>query len=117
NSGGIVQIRHVNGLGSSTTATTVGTNSQLQVFNPGAGAFTVVNNLNLNGPGISNDGALLLPVGSGSVTWDGSIELDSDATIGANVPLTLAVGLNTAASLNITGTVSDLGSGHNLTKE
>src|SRR5262249_14599412 len=59
----------------------------------------------LNGPGVANGGALL-NVG-GTNTWAGTVRLDSDATLGAA----------SGTTLTITGTVSDLGAGHNLTKE
>ena len=39
--GGILQIRNINALGSSTTPATVGTNAQLQAFNPGAGPISI----------------------------------------------------------------------------
>jgi autotransporter-associated beta strand protein len=117
-SGGILQIQNPNALGSSTTPVTVGTNAQLQVDNPTPGSpFVVTQNLVLNGPGITNDGALLLAKGSGSVTWAGNIELDSNSVIGSNVPLSVTAGVNSASSLTITGQISDNGAGHDLTKE
>src|SRR5207344_948834 len=66
-SGGVLQIQNARALGSSTIPVTVGTNAQLQLNNPALGSPFVVNQaLTLNGPGISNDGALLLVNGSGS---------------------------------------------------
>src|SRR5207253_2113358 len=58
----------------------------------------------LNGPGIANDGALVNVAGSN--TWAGTIEMDSDVTFGAS-----------AGVMIINGVISDLGAGHNLTKE
>ena len=112
-SGGIVQIQNPNALGASTAGVTVGTNGQLQLDNLLGGAFTVTENLKLNGPGITNDGVPLLVAGSKSVTWAGNVELDSDSFLGSNVPLNLNNGINTpvglaGSSLTITGTISDL---------
>src|SRR5207245_2789520 len=58
----------------------------------------------LNGSGPLNDGALLNVAGTNTIT--GSIELDSDATIGSNT-----------GNLILNGVISDLGAGHNPTKE
>jgi autotransporter-associated beta strand protein len=100
NNSGIVNIQNANALGTGPN-TTVGTNSQLQVQGV---ANPITEPLLLNGPGINNTGALLNVAGNN--TWAGPIELDSAVTIGA-----------TAGSLNISGQISDLGAGQNLTKE
>ncbi len=88
-------------LGDGSSPTTVETGSQLQVQNV-TGA--IGESLLLNGLGVSNTGALLNL--SGSNTWSGPIELDSDAAVGS-----------TSGTLTITGTISDNGSGHNLSKQ
>jgi autotransporter-associated beta strand protein len=98
---GILQITDAGALGDASSPTTVDPNAQLQVNNV-AGA--IPENLILNGPGPTNDGALLNVAGAN--TWAGSITLDSDASIGA-----------TAGTLNITGSIGDLGAGHSVTKE
>jgi autotransporter-associated beta strand protein len=98
---GALRITNNQALGSG-PFTTVATNAQLQVSNV-TGAINTP--LRLNGPGLGNTGALLNV--SGNNTWAGGVELDSDATVGA--------ALNT--SLTINGVISDLGSGHALTKE
>jgi autotransporter-associated beta strand protein len=82
--------------------TTVGQNSQLQLIGL---TSPVQNNLIVNGPGINNDGALLAITGSDN--WVGNVEMDSDSTFGAT----------SQGTLTITGQISDLGAGHNLTKE
>jgi autotransporter-associated beta strand protein len=99
---GIVTIENPNSLGTGAN-TTVAANAQLQVQGSG---LVVTEHLILNGPGIQNSGALLNATGSGANTWAGPIELDSDTTLGANT-----------GSLNISGQISDLGAGRNLTKE
>jgi autotransporter-associated beta strand protein len=105
-SGGIVQITNANALGTGPYMT-VGANAQLQVSNV---TGPINEPLLLNGPGIQNDGALLNVAGNN--TWAGTIELDSDTTLGA----THATGAP-VSSLNITGQISDNAEGHNLTKE
>jgi autotransporter-associated beta strand protein len=100
NNAGVVTITNANALGSGPN-TTVGANAQLQVQSV-TGPITMP--LLLNGPGINNTGALLNVLGSN--TWAGPIELDSATTIGA-----------TAGVLNISGQISDLGAGQDLTKE
>ena len=101
NNAGVVQITNANALGSSAIGTTVGATRRLQVNN-------VVGSINtpliLNGSGIANDGTLLNLAGDN--TWSGNITLDSDSTLGS-----------TAGNLTITGQISDLGGGYNLTKE
>jgi autotransporter-associated beta strand protein len=97
---GVITITNARALGNGTT--TVLQNAQLQLLNV-AGQITT--NLKLNGPGPINDGALLNV--SGSNTWAGNIELDSETTLGASAD----------TSLNISGQISDLGAVFNLTKE
>ncbi len=116
-SGGIVKIKNVNSLGNGNNPAgiTVGTNAQLQL-DLGAGGGTVNGLLTLNGPGIANDGALLNV--SGNNTWAGNVVLDSATSalgvvIGANGPVAPSV---LPSSLNISGKISDKGSGQNLTK-
>src|SRR5262249_20072246 len=95
NNAGIVTITDVNALGTG-SFTTVGTNAQLQVQNV---AGPITEPLLLNGPGIQNAGALLSVAGAN--TWAGTIELDSDTTLGASA----------GSSLDISGQISDLGAG------
>jgi autotransporter-associated beta strand protein len=97
---GILQITNPNALGDLSNGTTVEPNAQLQLKNVG----TVQENLTINGVGPKADGALLNV--SGDNVWAGTITLDSDSTLGA-----------AADVLNVTGQVTDLGGGHNLTKE
>ncbi len=101
NNSGVLAITNAKALGDTTSPTTVGTNSQLQVSNV---VGPIAENLLLNGSGISNDGALLNVAGNN--TWSGNVELDKDADLGSN-----------AGSLNIMGQISDNGAGHNLTKD
>jgi len=104
---GAVNIRNANALGDALAPTTVvfdtntGKFGQLQVQNVSG---PIKEQLFLNGTGPLNDGALL-NVASVN-TWTGNIELDSDSTMGAN-----------AGALIIQGVISDLGAGHNLSKE
>jgi autotransporter-associated beta strand protein len=99
---GILAITNANALGTTSAPTTVQQNAQLQTL----GITTPINEpLLLNGPGITNSGALLDADQSGTTTWAGPIELDSDASIGAYFN----------SVLNITGVISDTGAGHNLT--
>jgi autotransporter-associated beta strand protein len=100
NNAGIVAITDAHALGDGIT--TVGTNAQLQVENV---ATPIATGLILNGPGVANKGALLNV--SGSNSWAGDIVLDSNATLGASA----------GSSLNITGQISDLGTGFGVTKE
>ncbi len=102
NNAGILRITHVNALGSTAAGTTIGTNSQLQVSNV---VGVIPEELILNGPGISSDGALQNFAGNN--IWGGPIKLDSTSTLGATAGTTLT----------ITGQVSDLGAGHSLIKE
>lgn len=103
---GILRMSDANALGSTSTPTAVLTNAQLQLENV---AGPILENLILNGPGVSNDGALLNLAGNS--TWAGEIRLDSNASIG------VFGNASVATSLNVTGQVTDLGSGHNLTKQ
>ncbi len=116
-SAGITQIQTATALGSSSAAqnsfadgTTVASGAQLQVSN--AAGITVQEWLTLNGSGIGDTGALEAVLGTKNV-WAGNIQLDSDTTFGA---LGTTVPLSTT-DLNITGVISDLGSGHNVIKE
>jgi autotransporter-associated beta strand protein len=108
---GVLQITNANALGKPTTATTtfgtttVEDNAQLQVNNAANTITAPINEpLLLNGPGITNTGAILNVAGSS--TWNANVQLDSDTTMGS-----------TTGTLTITGQISDLGAGHNLTKE
>jgi autotransporter-associated beta strand protein len=102
NNGGILVITDALALGDTTSSVTVAANATLQVQNVSA---PINKKLLLNGPGAINDGALVSA--SGTTTWAGNIELDSDATLGASA----------GSTLNILGQISDQGAGHNLTKE
>ena len=96
-------IGNVNALGSTSDSTTVEANAQLQI----KGVANPINEtLILNGPGATNDGALLNF--SGNSTWAGTITMDSDASFG----------VATGTSLNVSGLITDTGftGGHNLTK-
>jgi autotransporter-associated beta strand protein len=113
--GGILQITNVKALGDGSNSTTVQANGQLQVaipdLNP-AQPQQINEPLILNGSGINNDGALRNVLGTQAV-WAASVTLDSDASIGADgVPLTAK-----ATVLTISGTISDGGAGHSVTKE
>src|SRR5207302_5172305 len=66
--------------------------------------------LTLNGPGLGNNGPLLNV--SGNNVWSGNVVLDS-APSAAGIILSA----NAASSLTISGTISDLGSVQNVTKE
>src|SRR5262249_1766591 len=83
--------------------TTIGTNAQLQLDN--AATMSIAEPLILNGPGLTNTGALLDV--QGNHQWLGGIAMDSDVTLGANARTTLT----------ISGQISDLGAAHDLTKE
>src|SRR5581483_5289194 len=97
------------GLGTTSSDTTVQTNAQLQIGMPANTTFS--ENLILNGPGITNDGALLnISSTTSTVTWAGNLRMDSDVTIGV-----AQVGF-TAGPLTINGVISDLGV-RSLTKE
>jgi autotransporter-associated beta strand protein len=98
---GRLVVTHVNALGTTSAATIVNTNAQLQIRNISA---TILEPLILNGFGPSNDGALFNAAGNS--TWGGTITLDSNSSIG------VAAG----TSLNVTGLVTDTGAGHDLTK-
>ena len=94
---------NVGALGSTSAATTVEANAQLQISGVAA---PISEPLILNGPGPINDGALFNA--SGNSTWSGTITMDSDASFG--------VAANT--SLSVPGLITDTGftGGHNLTK-
>jgi autotransporter-associated beta strand protein len=106
---GILSISNQNALGtggvvsgvSTAGTTTIDANAQLQVLNVNG---TIGEQLKINGAGITNDGAILNVAGSN--VWTGNVEMDSDSYFGANK----------GSSLSISGVISDLGAGHNLTK-
>jgi autotransporter-associated beta strand protein len=110
---GILQITNASALGSVDTTTTsfthgttVLTNATLQVAIPTTATNqTVRENIKLNGPGLGNQGALV--ASAGNSTWAGAVELDNDVFFGASA----------GADLTITGQITDLGAGHNVTKE
>lgn len=108
NNSGIIEIAGFNtALGSSPTPVTIQTGSQLAVASVNG---KVANNLVLNGPGPSNDGALLAISGSTNV-WAGTVKLDSNTTVGATF-------VNGSPSvLTIQGQIFDTGAGASLTKE
>jgi len=112
--GGILQITNPKALGNNTFPTVVQTNGQLQLNLP-AKSSQVAENLTLNGSGVANDGALL-NVGATGATVSGTVELDSDVSFGNNVRNTKFPPLAPDAALDITGFVTDLGAGHNVTK-
>lgn len=101
NNGGVVTITNVAALGTTSEGTRVGTNATLRINNV---VNPILEPLILNGPGIDNFGALQNLAGNN--VWAGPISLDSNSTIGGP-----------AGTLEITGEISDLGAGHNLTKE
>src|SRR5207248_1308925 len=70
-----------------------------------------VSRLTLNGFGVTNNGALLNVSGANVIS--GNIVLDSspDSKVG------ITLGVNSGTTLTVTGLISDLGSGQNLTKE
>jgi autotransporter-associated beta strand protein len=100
---GVVEATSSTALGSTSSVVTVGTNSQLQLSS--ATGLTVNQSLLLNGTGPDGLGALVNEAGTN--TWAGSVQLDSDVTVGG------AAG----STLTLSGVISDLGSGHGLTKE
>jgi autotransporter-associated beta strand protein len=104
--GGILQVKTANALGDPAggLTTTVGTNAQLQVNSLPARQSTIQENLVLNGSGIKTDGALLNVAGTN--TWAGTVTIDSDVSFGSS-----------AGNIIISGTISDLGAGHSVTKE
>lgn len=99
---GTVVITNANALGDTSSSTTVGQNSQLQIND--LSGVAVNEHLILNGPGPGN-GALLNFAGNN--VWAGAIDMDSDATLGANA----------SSTLTINGVLGDFGAGHSLIKE
>jgi autotransporter-associated beta strand protein len=97
---GVLQITNAKALGDTRNGTTVLTGAQLQVKDV---TGSIAENLIVNGSGVANDGALLNLAGDN--VWTGTVELDSNAALGAS-----------AGSLTISGLITDLGAGHNLTK-
>jgi len=98
---GDLQVTNATALGNASSNTTVESGADLQVSS--ATGITVNEPLILNGAGPQGNGALLNVKGNN--TWSGSVEMDTDTTFGA-----------TAGTLNITGVITDTGTGHNLTK-
>src|SRR5262249_29875446 len=78
------------------------TNGELNV-----NGVTIANHLILNGPGVANSGAL---TGTGTAGVSGPIVLDTGAPV-----VTIGVA-NAGDTLTLSGVVSDLGAGQNLTK-
>src|SRR5205823_4499706 len=111
---GILAIKNANALGNTsavTNHTTVEANAQLQVNNAAlAPTFVVRETLKLNGPGINSGGALLNVAGVSNI-WSGPITLDVQGG-----PL-VSLGASAGSVLNITGLITDGGSGQNVTKE
>lgn len=101
---GIVRVGHSAALG--TGAVTVNNNSQLQLQQnpPTGGDITVANALTLFGPGVSNFGSMRNV--SGDNSWTGPISLGSNTAFNAD----------NGTSLNIAGSIGDLGSGFNVNK-
>ena len=88
--GGIILVTNGNALGTGTPVSgvpnagvaTVNSNAQIQVSQTTTGAnITVPENLILNGPGFSNDGAILNV--SGNNIWSGLVQLDSNSSFGS----------------------------------
>jgi len=102
NNSGALEITNPNALGDTLSGTTVGTNSSLEVSNV---ATTIFEPITINGPGVSNLGALRNIAGTNS--WGGPVIVDSDATFGAD----------NGSVIQINNVVSDTSSGHNVTKE
>jgi uncharacterized delta-60 repeat protein len=98
---GALQITNQFALGPGSSTTTVQTGAQLQINNV---AGNIPEPLQVNGPGLANDGAVLNIAGNNTLT--GRVDMDSDTTFGA-----------TAGSLVINGQIGDFGAGHSLTKE
>lgn len=98
---GVVGIEHASALGSTSAGTTVQTNAEVQVR---SGVGTVSENIRVSGSGVSGDGVLVNS--GGANTWAGNIVMDSSSVLGV-----------AGGSIDITGVISDAGSGNNLTKE
>ncbi len=96
---------HNTALGAVGGTTTVQTNAQLQVISV---TGQIQENLTVQGPGINNDGAILVVSGSaaGENTFVDPVTLDGDTILGADA----------TAVMTFSGQISDLGAGHNLTK-
>ena len=105
--GGIILVTSGNALGTGTPVSglpnagvaTVNSNSQIQV----QGGISVPENLILNGPGFSNDGAILNV--SGNNIWSGLVQLDSNSSFGSN-----------SGNLTFSNIISDAGAGFSATK-
>ena len=95
--GGTIVVSNATGLG--TGGAVVGTGTVLNI-----NGVTISNPLTLNGSGILNSGSL---TGTGTAGVSGNIILDNNTTIGV---------ANGADTLTLSGTVSDFGAGHDLTK-
>jgi autotransporter-associated beta strand protein len=83
--------------------TTVESGSQLQVN--GVGATAIPARLKVNGAGPNSTGVVFNTAGNN--TWSGAIEMDSNTSFGAVA----------GTSLDVTGTITDLGAGNALSKE
>ncbi len=112
--GGALQITNSKALGSNAFPTVVQTNGQLQ-FNLPKGAPAVSENLTLNGSGVASDGALL-NVSAFGATESGGVELDSNVGFGNDALNTVFPPGAPDAALTISGVITDLGAGHNVTK-
>lgn len=99
-SGGVVYVGNSLALGGGTGVTTVNTNSQLQIGSVG----TINEPIRINGSGVDGNGAILNMVGTN--VWAGNVIMDSNSALGA------AIG----TVLNVSGEISDTGSGRDLTK-
>ena len=103
NNSGALRITNSKALGDNTGDTTVGTNSTLELSGV---AGSINEQLRLNGPGVANLGALRSVAGFNN-SWTGSVILDSNSTFGADA----------GTAVNISGSISDSGAGHDVTKE
>ena len=74
-SGGTLFITNVNGLGNSSTGTTVSNGAMLKI----SGGITVAEPITINGSGVSSNGAIYFL--SGNNTYSGAITLGSNSTI------------------------------------
>jgi autotransporter-associated beta strand protein len=110
--GGVLQVTgDSRALGAASNLVTVNPNAQLQLNNVNG---AIQQTLILNGSGLFSDGAILNVAGTN--TWGGNILLAGDATFGASGAVSPAAPA-VASILDITGSISDGGAGHNVTKE
>ncbi len=106
---GVIRITNALALGSGGPTdgiTTVDQNAAIQVENV---TGTIPETLLITGQGLSAQGALENTLGNN--TWGGPIILDGNVTIGADAVNT------TVSQLTISGQISDLGGGFDVTKE